>query len=180
MTRTRIKTLMMTIRIPLAFSLFLLALTASAEVPGIHLADKSLGVEFLDSDEKEFFISQTMDLYPTLLELTGCKQQPQQTVDGHSLVPLIRGEKKKLKRPFLAWWYPHANGHGTQPCQAILKDGWKLVHWMNQNETELFHLDEDEGERNDLAKKEPKKACELLETLNQWVKETGRSEKKDQ
>ena len=38
----------------LSFCLF--ACTATAEVPGIHLADKSLGVEFLDSDEKEFFI----------------------------------------------------------------------------------------------------------------------------
>ena len=44
---------------------------------------------------------------------------------------------------------------------------------MEQNETELYHLDEDEGERNDLAKKEPEKAHELLETLNKWVKETG-------
>ena len=45
---------------------------------------------------------------------------------------------------------------------------------MNQDETELYHLDEDEGERNDLAKKEPEKVRELLETLNQWVKETAR------
>ena len=119
----------------------------------------------------------TMDLYPTLLELTGCKQLPKQTVDGRSLVPLIRGERKTLNRPFLAWWYPHANGHGTQPCQAILKDGWKLVHYMKQNETELYRLDKDEGERNDLAKKEPKKARELLKTLNQWMKETGRNKR---
>ena len=89
----------------------------------------------------------TMDLYPTLLELTGCKQLPKQTVDGRSLVSLIHGKTKTLDRPFLAWWYPHANGHGTQPCQTILKDGWKLVHWMNQNETELYRLDDDVGER---------------------------------
>ena len=93
-------------------------------------------------------------------------------MDGRSLVSLIHGQEKTLNRPFLAWWYPHANGHGTQPCQAILQDGWKLVHWMEQNETELYRLDEDEGEMNDLAKKEPKRAHELLETLNQWVKET--------
>ena len=72
MTRARIKILMMTTRIPLVFSLFLLALTASAEVPGIHLADKSLVVEFLDSDEKEFFISQTMDLSGRLF--VGCRE----------------------------------------------------------------------------------------------------------
>ena len=44
---------------------------------------------------------------------------------------------------------------------------------MEQNETELYRLDEDEGERTDVAKKEPEKARELLETLNKWVKETG-------
>jgi arylsulfatase A-like enzyme len=115
----------------------------------------------------------TMDLYPTLLELTGCEQLPKQTVDGRSLVPLIRGEKKTLNRPFLAWWYPHANGHGTQPCQAILKDGWKLVHYIAQGGTELYRLDEDEGERHDLVKAQPEKTRELLETLDRWVKETG-------
>ncbi len=114
----------------------------------------------------------TMDLYPTLLELTGCKQLPKQTIDGRSLVPLIHGKEKALNRSFLAWWYPHANGHGTQPCQAILKDGWKLVHWINRNETELYHLDEDVGERNDLARKERGKTRELLETLNNWVEAT--------
>ncbi len=114
----------------------------------------------------------TMDIYPTLLELTGCEQLPKQTVDGRSLVPLIHGEKKSLDRPFLAWWYPHSNGHGTQPCQAILKDGWKLVHYMEQNETELYRLDDDEGERNNLFNAQPERTRELLETLNQWVKET--------
>jgi len=53
-------------------SLCLLALTASGEVPGIHLADKSLRVQFLDSDEKEFFVSQTMDLSGRLF--VGCRE----------------------------------------------------------------------------------------------------------
>ena len=114
----------------------------------------------------------TMDICPTLLELIGSKQLPKQTVDGRSLVPLIQGDKNTLNRPFLAWWYPHVNVHGTQPCQAILKDGWKLVHYMEQNETELYRLSDDEGERNDLASAQPEIARELLETLNQWVKET--------
>jgi hypothetical protein len=62
------------IRITFTFGLLavLLSLDAAAEVPGIHLADKSLGVEFLDSDEKEFFISQTMDLSGRLF--VGCRE----------------------------------------------------------------------------------------------------------
>ena len=70
---------------------------------------------------------------------------------------------------------PHANGHGTAHYQAILKDGWKLVHYINQNETELYYLDKNEGERNNLAKAEPKRARQLLATLQAWVKETRRN-----
>ena len=51
---------------------FLLVLTASGEVPGIHLADKTLKVELVDSDEKAFFVSQTMDLSGRLF--VGCRE----------------------------------------------------------------------------------------------------------
>ena len=70
---------------------------------------------------------------------------------------------------------PHANGHGTQPCKAILKDGWKLVHFTEENETELYELDKDEGERNNFAKVESKRARQLLATLQAWVKVTRRN-----
>lgn len=45
---------------------------------------------------------------------------------------------------------------------------------MEQNETELYHLDEDEGERMDLAGAQPERTRELLQTVNQWVRETRR------
>ena len=46
---------------------------------------------------------------------------------------------------------------------------------MDENETELYKLDNDVGEKNDLAKAEPERTRELLETLNQWVEETRRN-----
>ena len=120
----------------------------------------------------------TMDIYPTLLELTACKQLPEQTVDGLSLVPLIRGDEETLNRPFLAWWYPHSNVHGTHPSQAILKDEWKLVHYIEENETELYNLANDVGEKNNLALSEPERTREMLATLNEWVEETQQGENK--
>ena len=65
---------MMKMQITFDFGLFaaLLSLDAATEVPGIHLSDKSLSGEFLDSDEKEFFISQTMDLSGRLF--VGCRE----------------------------------------------------------------------------------------------------------
>ena len=45
---------------------------------------------------------------------------------------------------------------------------------MKQNETELYRLDEDEGEKNDLSKAHPEKTREMLATLNEWAEDTRR------
>ncbi|MDG1852552.1 MAG: sulfatase-like hydrolase/transferase [Verrucomicrobiales bacterium] len=81
--------------------LFLLTITAWGEVPGIQLADKSLRVEFLDSDEKEFFVSQTMDLSGRLF--VGCREALyvyEPTADGDF------GPRRELYRfPKDSWLY---------------------------------------------------------------------------
>jgi hypothetical protein len=97
-------------------------------------------------------------------------------LNGQSLVPLIRGDKETQDRPLLAWWFPHPQGHGRQPCQAILKDDWNLVHYIEKNETELYNLINVVGERNDLAETEPERTCEMLATLNEWIEETQQGE----
>lgn len=78
---------------------------------------------------------------------------------------IIRVAKSSLER---------VKGHRRQATQAILKDGWKLVHFIKLNETELFNLDEDIGERNDLSKNHPEKTREMLATLNEWAEDTQR------
>ena len=82
-------------------SLCLFAFTVSAEVPGIHLSDKTLKVEFIDSDEKEFFISQTMDLSGRLF--VGCREALyvyEPTADGGF------GPRQELFRfPMHSWLY---------------------------------------------------------------------------
>ncbi len=47
-----------------------------------------------------------------------------------------------------------------------------------QNETELYRLDWDEGERSNPPKSQPERARELLATLNAWIAETPESESK--
>lgn len=52
----------------------------------------------------------TLDLYPTILEMTGIKPLAAQ-VDGRSLAPVLRGGK--LDRDAIYWHYPHYHPGGA-------------------------------------------------------------------
>ena len=53
---------------------------------------------------------------------------------------------------------------------------WKLIHYIEEGETELYNLADDEGERNDLAETSPERTREMLATLNKWIEETREGE----
>jgi len=112
-----------------------------------------------------------MDLYPTLLQLTGTPLPPTQPVDGVSLVPLLRGESI-APRP-LFWHYPHYGNQGGEPSSIIRRGDWKLIHYWEDNHNELYHLREDIGEQHDLATKETERAAQLWNELHAWLQQTG-------
>lgn len=115
----------------------------------------------------------SMDLYPTLLELTGQKLQPKQHLDGNSLKSALTAQPSDtLKSRALYWTYPHNHGSGHKPSHAIRKDDWKLLHFEHGKKHELYHLDKDPGEKNDLADKHPDKVKALDKELMDWIKNT--------
>ncbi|MGB1260858.1 MAG: sulfatase [Akkermansiaceae bacterium] len=115
----------------------------------------------------------SMDIYPTLLDLTGQKLQPKQHLDGHSLKSAIDGKPDStLTSRALYWTYPHNHGSGHRPSHAIRKDGWKLIHTVKDNKDELYHLSKDMGEKKDLAAKHPEKVKALKKELMSWIKQT--------
>jgi len=115
-----------------------------------------------------------MDLYPTLLELAGLPKRPEQHLDGRSLVTAIQGTpSSELESRFLAWHYPHRHGSGHTPSNAIRKGRWKLIHHVDPVESfELYDLENDIGEKEELSKINPDKAEELATELADWVKST--------
>jgi len=63
----------------------------------------------------------TVDIFPTVLELTGvCQKENQPVLDGQSLVPIIKGEKFKRKSPLGFWVYQKA-GRGMR-SQLLLQE----------------------------------------------------------
>jgi len=110
------------------------------------------------------------DIYPTILELAGLPQQPEQHADGRSMVPLLNGAMH-FDREALYWHFPHYSNHGMQsPGGAVRAGDYKLLEYFENNTVQLFNLREDIGERQDVSRVEPEKAAELRSLLHAWRK----------
>ena len=111
-----------------------------------------------------------IDWYPTLLELCGIEVPKKQKVDGVSLVPLLKGEEIQ-KRP-LFWHYPHYGNQGGEPSSIIMEGKWKLIHYHEDGRDELYDLNKDIGEQNDLIESEKERAQKMRQRLDDWLKKT--------
>ena len=116
----------------------------------------------------------TMDLYPTLLELSDIETKAEQHIDGMSLKPILMGaaNSKALETRFLAWSYPHNHNTGHKPSHAILDGNWKLIQFENDEPVELYNLSLDIGETTNIANSNTDKVEELTKKLNDWLDKT--------
>ena len=114
----------------------------------------------------------SMDFFPTMLELAGLPTMPERHADGVSLVPLLRGGDTLPPRA-LWWHYPHYHGSAWKPGASIREGDWKLIEFYHWEKVELYNLKDDPGEQQDLSKKDPAKAKELLAKLHTLQKRLG-------
>ena len=81
-----------------------------------------------------------VDLYPTLLELTGTKQS--MPLDGKSLVPLLRNPRQPRIRPVITTFGP--NNH------AVRTERWSFIQYADGSR-ELYDLKNDQNEWRNLS-----------------------------
>ncbi len=112
------------------------------------------------------------DYYPTLLELAGLPLRPQQHRDGASFAALLRGAKARSART-LYWHYPHYHGSTWAPGGALRDGDFKLIEFFEENAAELYRLEEDLGERRNLAAMLPERVKELRAKLAAWRQAVG-------
>jgi len=111
------------------------------------------------------------DFYPTLLELTGIPQKPEEHMDGVSLVPLLHGES--IAERALIWHYPHYGNQGGEPSGIIRLGEWKLIHYYEDGREELYNLDSDLEENFNVADSNPVLVAQLSEKLFLMLEEMG-------
>jgi arylsulfatase A len=117
-----------------------------------------------------------VDFFPTILELCGLSGSgqpvPLKTLDGLSLVPLLKQPKSRLQRDALFFHYPHYYPT-TTPVSAVRSGDWKLLEYFQDNHVELYGLGDDPAEQHDLATQQPERVAQLRTRLQDWRKEVG-------
>jgi uncharacterized sulfatase len=84
---------------------------------------------------------------------------------------LLRDPRAMLNRDTLHWHLPHY--HHSTPAGAIRRGGWKLIEFFDTGALELYNLDADPGELNNLSASEEGRARELQAALAAWRREVG-------
>jgi arylsulfatase A-like enzyme len=121
----------------------------------------------------------SVDLYPTLLELAGGQPKPGYTLDGVSYVKLLTsGGTADLGRDALYWHFPGYLGAGrdqwrTTPAGSVRRGDWKLLEFFEDMHVELYNLKDDVSEKHNLAQAKPELAKELTEKLHTWRSAVG-------
>ncbi len=101
-----------------------------------------------------------LDVYPTLIEL--CGNRPYPSLEGQSLVPLLRDTQASRERPAITTW--GFNNH------AVRTERWRYIRY-NDGSEELYDHQSDPDEYTNLAGQSQYKSKK--EDLAQWLPTTN-------
>ena len=110
---------------------------------------------------------ETVDIYPTLVELAGFKRpQVTQPFDGMSMVPVLKNPDKTIRDHAY-----HAFPRGGRLGRAIRTDRYRLIEWKkigepdNTAEYELYDYQDGSVEKKNLAAEQPEVLARLKAIL---------------
>ncbi|MEO1529508.1 MAG: sulfatase [Planctomycetota bacterium] len=125
-----------------------------------------------------------VDLFPTFCEMTG-GELPNQPLDGVALTPLLKGESSPKFDRALFWHFPaYLQGYSridqqrdvlyrTRPVGVIRSGKWKLHEYFEEGELELYDLEADAGESNNLAETHVAVRDRLHAAMKAWRESTN-------
>lgn len=114
-----------------------------------------------------------LDLYPTFCELAGVPLPDSvPAIEGRSLLPLLQNPEAEWKDRELfihcgRWNAGQRDDFKFKKC-AVRTEKWRFV-----NNAELFDIEKDPYESEDVASKHPEVVTRLREAYNQWWDSTG-------
>ena len=121
--------------------------------PGLNVPLLAAGPGIKAGNVPTQFVS-NLDLAPTFLDLAGLPIPT--SMQGRSLVPLLRGEAPGDWPTSFYYRYYHSPGHhNTAAHLGVRTSTHKLIHYWNKDAWEMFDLVEDPTEQNNLLHGDP-------------------------
>ena len=110
-----------------------------------------------------------IDLMPTLLDILEIPVDSY-GLEGRSFLAALHGETLK-DVPVFAEVYPPEENWKSLPRHAVQYEGWKLITIDGTDERQLYRLDTDPRESENLAEKETERLARMERMLADWMKD---------
>ncbi len=117
-------------------------------------------------------LTSTIDLLPTIAAIVGEKMPQDRTIDGQNILTLLKDPQTQT--PHSAFYYSNEQGK----IEAVRMGNWKYrfakpeyIEEDNKPEIELFNLQDDISEKNNVAIKYPARVKQMQNRLNTFEKE---------
>ena len=101
------------------------------------------------------------DWLPTISNLINTQKTPQK-IDGQNIWPLLNGNSDNAENRVIYW--------KTRNNLAVREGSWKLLVFRDTDKMELYNLENDFRETNDLSEKNPQKVKHLYELIQSELK----------
>lgn len=101
------------------------------------------------------------DIFPTLATMADATAPAD--IDGISFYPLLSGQSRQQQSHDLLYWEFHERGGK----QAVRKGPWKAIYFAGTQKLELYNLDDDPEETNDLSGIDLMKTIEMKSLMEQ-------------
>jgi arylsulfatase len=106
-----------------------------------------------------------VDIMATCVDVSGAKYPSAvPPMEGRSLAPAFRGGKRNAQEAL--FWEHEGN-------RAVRQGRWKLVSRFKPGTWELYDIDKDRTETNDLAAREPERVKKMSALYDAWAKRVG-------
>jgi arylsulfatase A-like enzyme len=108
------------------------------------------------------FTVHVTDWLPTLCYLSGYPQELRPDLDGRNIWPLLTGSNPDEDSRTMYW--------KTSQAYAVRDGDWKLLVNRNDNSIELYDLENDFRETQNLVRMHPERSAQLLALLEEFKK----------
>ena len=117
-------------------------------------------------------VASTLDYFPTILDALDLHPPDGRPLDGISLLPALLGSGGPRSKPLA---FETARITRGSPRLALIDGQMKLLSNLSEESDQLYHLENDPGERRDLIGERPDQGRRMRAYLKSWRESCQRS-----